>query len=410
MARIKIEHVEFRGKAGDQPRFKPSPSLVKLGFKARRLCHPDGRWFNAAEVLAYIDSEILPEVARRRQNMSAARPARGAQRFATIGSILETYIAFKRDRHAPKTTLKDYTRKARAIEVFDPEFYAADTRAVTHPGCYRLYLAMAKKRGLATAVGAIRVLSAAFGHALRTGAIEERMNPCQKMRMETPPPRVRAGSVDEMTVLIAAADHLGRGDVRTMIKLGLWTGQRQGDRREMVLAAETGTRVILRQSKTGAIVSIPVSAFLVAALEDAKAIKRGLKFRIIDQTVSVNIDTGRKWCGDTYRHQFAAVRALAVKGFTDSAGIIHPPCPSLAGFTDADLRDTAVTWLARSGCDLFEVASITGHELKTVHTILRHYLADHPERADTAIAKMTAWYSAQIEQTVTSGNGGNGSH
>jgi hypothetical protein len=65
--------------------------------------------------------------------------------------------------------------------------------------------------------------------------------------------------------------------------------------------------------------------------------------------------------------------------------------PALAGKRDQDLRDTAVTWLANAGCTLPEIASITGHSLQSIHSILKHYLAITPELADSAIAKYVAW-------------------
>lgn len=68
------------------------------------------------------------------------------------------------------------------------------------------------------------------------------------------------------------------------------------------------------------------------------------------------------------------------------------PCPSLEGFRDQDLRDTAVTWLARAGCTVPQIAAVTGHSETSVHSILKHYLALHPELADAAIARMTEWF------------------
>jgi hypothetical protein len=38
-----------------------------------------------------------------------------------------------------------------------------------------------------------------------------------------------------------------------------------------------------------------------------------------------------------------------------------------------------------------EIMSITGHSMASVHTVLRHYLALHPEMADAAIGKLVAW-------------------
>ena len=68
-----------------------------------------------------------------------------------------------------------------------------------------------------------------------------------------------------------------------------------------------------------------------------------------------------------------------------------PPCPSLADKRDQDLRDTAVTWLARAGATLPEIASITGHSLASIHAIMKHYLAMTPELGDAGIDKLIAW-------------------
>ncbi|MFG1344433.1 hypothetical protein V5F59_06035 [Xanthobacter autotrophicus DSM 431] len=35
--------------------------------------------------------------------------------------------------------------------------------------------------------------------------------------------------------------------------------------------------------------------------------------------------------------------------------------------------------------------SITGHAFVSINQVLRHYLATHPEMADTAIGKLLAW-------------------
>ncbi len=62
-----------------------------------------------------------------------------------------------------------------------------------------------------------------------------------------------------------------------------------------------------------------------------------------------------------------------------------------AGKHDQDLRDTAVTWLARAKATLPEIAAITGHSLKSIHDIMKHYLAITPELGDAGIRKFTAW-------------------
>jgi integrase len=51
-----------------------------------------------------------------------------------------------------------------------------------------------------------------------------------------------------------------------------------------------------------------------------------------------------------------------------------------------DLRGTAVTLLSEAGCTPQQIATITGHSLKTVHRILERYLARTRGLAEEAIA------------------------
>jgi integrase len=50
-----------------------------------------------------------------------------------------------------------------------------------------------------------------------------------------------------------------------------------------------------------------------------------------------------------------------------------------------DLRGTAVTLLSEAACTPQQIATITGHSLKTVHLILERYLARTRGLADQAI-------------------------
>lgn len=60
-----------------------------------------------------------------------------------------------------------------------------------------------------------------------------------------------------------------------------------------------------------------------------------------------------------------------------------------------DLRGTAVTRLALSGCTVPQIAAITGHSLRDVQAILdAHYLGGAVELAEQAILKLNAQYGA----------------
>ena len=109
----------------------------------------------------------------------------------------------------------------------------------------------------------------------------------------------------------------------------------------------------LRQSKTGARVSIPVGAPLKAALDATPK-----------RSPIILLSTDNKpWTEDGFRSSW---RKACKK-----AGI--------AGVTFNDLRGTAVTRLALAGCTEAEIATITGHTLRDVRSILdAHYLHRDP--------------------------------
>ena len=81
---------------------------------------------------------------------------------------------------------------------------------------------------------------------------------------------------------------------------------------------------------------------------------------------------GNPWTSDGFRTSWHK----AVK----SAGI--------EGVTFNDLRGTAVTRLAEAGCTVPEIASITGHTLRSATTILERYRARTRKQASAAIQKL----------------------
>ena len=151
--------------------------------------------------------------------------------------------------------------------------------------------------------------------------------------------------------------------VRLPVLLALHTGQREGDLLRLTWAAYDGHAIRLRQSKGGRHVRVPVTADMKAALDATKR-------------VAVTIcATSRKqvWTSDGFRASFTRAK--------DDAGI--------KGRTFHDLRGTAVTRLAVAGCTVPEIATITGHDLKTVETILsKHDLGRVQALGDSAIAKL----------------------
>lgn len=267
-----------------------------------------------------------------------------------------------------------------------------------------------------------RGMVAAFSAAWTWGGLSKHWrlgaNPRHELELAVPEGRIVVFTDAEINALIAAGDAIGRGSVGDAIVLGLFTSQRQRDRLRLVDEGLTDNRRMFRQSKTRKLVAVRDTPMLAARLGGARArvaaiaLARGLKPEQRPATVVVDESTGASYVQDTYRHVFGEVRLVAVHGLVHGetpadvrrrveAGELPPlgdnrpwvvaPCPSIEGKRDQDLRDTAVTWLARAGCTMAEICAITGHSGKSVQTIIEHYLGAARELADAAIDKLEAW-------------------
>ena len=166
-------------------------------------------------------------------------------------------------------------------------------------------------------------------------------------------------------------------ELQAALLLALWTGQRQGDLLRLTWTNYDGVYIRMRQSKgrggKGRRVTIPVGPPLKAVLDAALREKRSAV------TILVN-SFGRPWTEDGFRTSWD-------KAFKKA---------SLKELHFHDLRGTAVTRLALSNCSVPEIASITGHSMKTVQEILdAHYLGGRVELAESAIKKLCAVYGLE---------------
>lgn len=144
--------------------------------------------------------------------------------------------------------------------------------------------------------------------------------------------------------------------------LALETGQRQGDILKLPWSAWSGGWINLRQGKGGRHVAIPVTADLRSVLDGIPRLS----------PVILTNSRGLPWTGDGFRTSWG--KACAKAGIGD----LH----------FHDLRGTAVTRLFEAGCEIGEIAAITGHTLKTAEAILDRYLARTRGLALSAIAKL----------------------
>lgn len=393
-ATIKIPLVTWRE---GRPRFFPGPKTRKLGFAGEDLRHPDGAWYTLEECLAWSKAMEQRIADAKKGNTRRPRKNQGAY---TIGELFEDWLKTprmnghweidgkKKRRPLAATTVAGYRKSSHIVRDFDNGYYwVLPAAALSHKAAAVMIDRIERGHGLAQA----RAIRAAVSAAFTWGAAKGLPHPFKgsDFRLPTLEPRVRYGEVREIETLIAAADAIGLPEIGDAIMLGVWTGQRQNDRLALEDGQDTGQAILFRQSKkSGQPLLIPKSPQLVARLAAAR--QRRAHWRINYPHVVLDEKLGRPFSADRYRKLFRKVREAAIAGVPPVK-----PCPSLQGFRDQDLRDTAVTWLALSENSLPFICSITGHSLEGASRILKHYLGLHPEMARTAIGRLVAWYETQ---------------
>jgi integrase len=201
------------------------------------------------------------------------------------------------------------------------------------------------------------VLARVMSFAKDRGRI--RINPCERGgRLYRAARTELIWTEDHIARFVAEASH----ELGLALVLALWTGQRQGDLLALTWTSYSGKEIRLKQSKTERRVVIPAGETLRSVLDVEK--RRAV-------TILTN-QTGASWTPSGFRASWRKA--------CDRAGI--------KDVTFHDLRGTAVTRLALAGCSVPEIASLTGHSLKDVESILdAHYLGRNISLAESAMRK-----------------------
>lgn len=276
----------------------------------------------------------------------------------TLQALLDAYQGSPAFMDLSPRTRADYVKQIKKIEA---EFGDFPTGALADPRTRGEFMAWRDRLALGSrrqADYAFAVLALVLAWARDRGLVVS--NPCERGGRVYRARRVESvwTVADEAAFNASAPAHL-----QLAFMLALWTGQRQGDLLRLPWSAYDGERIRLRQRKTGARVSIPAGAPLKAMLDAAP--KRAVTI--------LTTEAGTSWTESGFR---ASWRTACKR-----AGI--------SGVTFHDLRGTAVTRLALAGCEVPEIATITGHSLRDVGAILdSNYLRRDEGLADSAIRKL----------------------
>ncbi len=367
MARLKLP-ANLRERNG-RYYWDPGPRVREKGFKGRALTDEAGRPLALADAIKAAEAINLEvrtgQAPRRRTPTKTSR---------TVRALWERYEASPRFTRLAKSSQADYRWKMR---VFLDAFGDEPLAAIEPHHLYPWWEEIVASRGHAMANGIIAVARACLSHARRIGWRAD--NPARKLELVSVPPRVVVWTPAECDAFVRTADAMGLHGAGDAFFIGLHTAQRQGDVLALPVPQLDGTRTILRQAKTGARVAVPYTPELKARLDLILARRKRQAVVRIDAPLVLDAN-GNRYTKTTHGRDFRRVReAVAIE------------LPDAGKKEYRDLRDTAISRLAWAGCTSMEIAAISGHELKTIHTVMKHYYAMHAGTAGIAMEKLGKW-------------------
>ncbi|MBR0925720.1 tyrosine-type recombinase/integrase [Bradyrhizobium diazoefficiens] len=165
-------------------------------------------------------------------------------------------------------------------------------------------------------------------------------------------------------------------EMQRALILALHTGQREGDLLRLPWSAYDGAHIRLRQGKSprggraGPLIEVPCTASLRRMLDGMDRVS----------PLILTTKTGQAFKARYFSQLWSRATAKAGLGSIELPGSDEP-----SALHFHDLRGTAVTLLSEAGSTPQQIATITGHSLKTVFRILERYLARTRGLAEQAI-------------------------
>ena len=294
--------------------------------------------------------------------------------------LVRLYRADARWRELRPRTQRSYNEAIKRLEEWSraaghPPIESYDRRAIKE------YQRALSGRSTHKAKKVLTVLRILLGFAVDEGLLKE--NHATKLRLKGGHKRERVWSHEEVEAFCITAHACGRPSIALALLLALNLGQREGDVLGLTWAQIQGSAIRIRQAKTGAVIEVPITTELAAELDGTPR---------QSPTIVVSETTGRPYGEHNFRHVFSEIRAEA--GLPDDLLFM-------------DLRRTAVVRLGEAGCEVHQIAAVTGHSLKTATSILEIYLPRTAVMARQAVAKLEK-YRAKVASSDREAGGGVG--
>lgn len=237
------------------------------------------------------------------------------------------------------------------------------------------YYTKTSERSLHNGNAALRFLRVLFSYAIDEGITND--NPAKGIRLIGTKSRTEVWTHDETDLYVQKAVAEKRRSIALAVIIAESIGQREGDILKLAWDQYDGKSIKIRQGKTGSYIDVKCLEKLREWLDNTE---RTSNFIIVSETTQL------PYKEDNFQQIFADIKRdtpLSTKWFMD-------------------LRRTAVVRLAEAGCEIPEIASITGHSIETSQKILEVYLPRNALMASNAIDKLERHQKKKLEAAVGS--------
>lgn len=416
-----------------RPRWIPSPTLRKQGWKGGDLKDGRGQWMARGASI-----EAAEAIANAVKAWRAGQPVpAGMARFApdgalaggapvskavdpfSIGALIDAYVTSdellkKKDgTPRPKSTVDDYRRKLKrlvdamagyaALPDTPNDAYRTAVARVRAMSVFVLeptegpdgmidplrtaYWRLRDASGLHMAFGVLACASAWLSWC-RLVKSRRIVNWAAELDRETPPGRIRAGTLDEVKALVAIGDANGYEDVVDAFVLSLDLSWSQIDVLQLTEDQITDYRCFTARQKTGRVGGTPLTFIGRDRLDKIRARRQGDdKVTPLRGLPVIQLKRERA----TTRTSADADGNLLRKRFAELRDLVAVKVPSITDLTFADARDTAVTWARSAGLSDDQLASRTLQSRKNIANLHdKHYGEIGPDVADAGLALLEA--------------------
>lgn len=385
MAQIKVPYLIRRGQVFY---WQPSNILRAAGFRPQRL--PDDETGAIARA-RQLNLEL--EAWRGGKAIEGAPAPVPTVQPETLAAVIKSYKLSRFYLDLAASTRRVYDQNLKLLEAWagDKSVFALK------PSNVQTFYAQLRARTPTRARAIVVMLGIIYSYARRIDLLVP--NIAARAGLKDSAPSGRVWPAASVAAFVAKAEAIGFAGIALAVALNEWFGQREGDILRLNRAMIRGERLVLAQSKTGAAVALPFGLVPAIAARIAAELARQDAMPVQPITIAARcliLDReGNLYGENLFRKDFAVVRA-ALAADTPTWDAEHVPAGSTAAEVATKdlqfmhLRHTAVVRMGAAGSEIAEIRDVTGHTLKSAHTILERYMVRTGAGAAAAFKKRLA--------------------